>query len=64
MVEFVYPGEFHPDLNDRNSEMYKEVIEAIAKEVSKLLSLLAMIALLAIQSSTHSFTSPNDVAGR
>ena len=65
MIEFVYPAEFHPDLNDRNSELYKEVIEAIVKEVSKLLLLLAMITLLAVQSSARTFLPvANEVAGR
>ena len=65
MIEFVYPAEFHPDLNDRNSELYKEVAEAIVREVSKLLLLLAMIALPAIQSSTRIFLPvANEVAGR
>ena len=65
MIEFVYPAEFHPDLNDRNSELYKEVAEAIVKEVSKLLLLLAMITLPAVQSSARTFLPvANEVAGR
>ena len=63
MIEFRYPADFDSDLLDKTSDMYQEVTEAIIKEVSKLLTLLATIVPLAVQSSARIFSPPAKEVG-